>query len=422
MITFYGDRVHKVDPSVSYNRYLEQHIVNNIDDVQHFTPYPQFDSSLFAEFDSAELKEFSDYCPGNNVVVVSLHGGWTDTILAVLDHWFNSDLNRTKAFEDPDCQIVIDYSMEGFSTEVFADLHKWTHHHNLGARILYVSSDLNTADNYRQWCRANNTVPLFRSCWYGYFALWATNDLQPLSQQSHVKRYMCLNRRPHDHRVLLLALLERYNILDSGSVSMPRVFNEIDVKWSADWCVDSIWEQLKENQLGYIDWLDKDFKKMHSKLPLIADRSDFETNHALDFNTDIYAQHPINVVSETLAFTYSAFVSEKIWKPMAAGQIFLVLAGPQYLAGLQQIGFRTFSPIINEEYDMEYNTLERAILVVRELKRLISMNDSEFQQVLDRCRPIIEHNRSLITNPEKIKRLINTNLTDNIKEFANGRL
>jgi hypothetical protein len=88
---------------------------------------------------------------------------------------------------------------------------------------------------------------------------------------------------------------------------------------------------------------------------------------------------------------------------MAAGQIFLVLSGPYYLRGLRRSGFRTFAPFINEEYDEETEPIARANLVARELQRLISINDEEFDAILAQCQDIIQHNQKLITDQNKIK-------------------
>jgi hypothetical protein len=98
---------------------------------------------------------------------------------------------------------------------------------------------------------------------------------------------------------------------------------------------------------------------------------------------------------------------------MASGQIFLVLSGPHYLKGLKRLGFRTFAPYINEEYDDEREPIARANLVARELKRLISITDEEFDVIMGQCQAVLQHNRQLITDQQRIKatvarRLVNT--------------
>jgi len=66
----------------------------------------------------------------------------------------------------------------------------------------------------------------------------------------------------------------------------------------------------------------------------------------------------INIVTEThyhpIFQNYQhLFISEKLWKPIVCKQAFVVI-GPQYtLKYLKSLGFKTFSCIINENYDNE---------------------------------------------------------------------
>ena len=165
---------------------------------------------------------------------------------------------------------------------------------------------------------------------------------------------------------------------------------------------------LQNQENGMLDYLNDSFSKLCGKLPLIADTEDFGTNHAMDLNVDFYQQYPINVVTETLFFTWSAFTSEKIWKPMVAGQIFIVMASPYYLQGLQQLGFKTFGPYVDESYDQITNHVERAEAVAETIKEICSLSDDKFIELLEKCRPIVEHNRRIVMSKEALTRLAST--------------
>jgi hypothetical protein len=397
---------HKNDNPFELHSYLQQFITNNTDNIDHFTVQPSIDSTILSEFESKIIiKTFPDYKDNSNgVVVIGLHGGWDNIKLELITKWFTSDHNRQRAWRDESCRIVLDYSMEGFGEEAFGDLYNWSREHGLEDRLVYVSGDLNIQDNYRLWCAQHRVRPAMTVSYYGYFAVWASRQLQATQQTARRRRYMSLNRRPHYHRIMMMTILERRGLIEHGTISMPRDFEEPDIGWAKDqWDLRRLWDELKELQVGFLDRYESAFQSLHNKLPLIADRTDFETNHALDFNTDLYSEHPVNLITETLCFTNSAFASEKIWKPMAAGQIFLVLSGPYYLRGLKRIGFRTFAPYINEEYDEETEPIARANLVARELKRLISISDEEFDAILTQCQAVIKHNQQLVTDQIKMK-------------------
>lgn len=410
---------HKNDNPFELHSYLQQFITNNTDNIDHFTVQPSIDLTILPEFASTvTVKTFPNYKNNSRgVVVIGLHGGWDKIKLTLITEWFESDLHRSRAWQDPSCRIVLDYSMEGFGEEAFGDLYNWSVKHNLSDRLIYVSGDLNIQDNYRAWCSKQRVRPAMQTSYYGYFAVWGSRQLAATVQSPTCrKRYMSLNRRPHYHRIMMMTILERRGLIEHGTISMPADFSEPDIGWSADqWDLRRLWDELRDLQMGFLDHYEMNFQNLCKRLPLIADRTDFETNHALDFNQDLYSEHPVNLITETLCFTTSAFASEKIWKPMAAGQIFLVLSGPYYLRGLRRLGFRTFGPYINEEYDEEPEPIARANLVARELKRLVSMNDAEFEEILAQCKDIVQHNQQLITDQAKIKTTVARELVQTLE-------
>lgn len=409
---------HKNDNPFELHSYLQQFITNNTDNIDHFTVQPSIDSTVLSEFDSViSVKTFPDYVTNSNgVVVVGLHGGWDPVKLELITQWFESDRHRLRAWQDPTCRIILDYSMEGFGDEAFGDLYNWSVTHDLVDRLIYVSGDLNIRENYMAWCGRVRVHPAMQVAYYGYFAVWASRQLKATEQTARRRRYMSLNRRPHYHRIMMMTILERRGLIEHGTISMPRHFEEPDIGWAKDqWDLRRLWDELRDLQMGFLDHYETDFQNLLTRLPLIADRHDFETNHALDFNADLYSEHPVNLITETLCFTTSAFASEKIWKPMAAGQIFLVLSGPYYLQGLRRLGFRTFAPYINEEYDTEREPIARANLVARELKRLVSMNDEKFNEILAQCQGVIMHNQQLITDQLKIKATVTKDLVKTLE-------
>ena len=415
MITWYADIVtaNFGDPNL-WNRFLEQHIDSG--PTQHFTIHPQLDSSIFKLCNQPyEFKPFAEYTSGNNLVIVGLHGGWTADKLKFIKQWFKSDPDRLRAWKDPNCRIVLDYSEEGFTVEVFADIWNWIDENNLNDRVLYISSSCNVEDLYNKWCQQHRLHANMESVWYGFFATWLLRDRTmcgidsdlPMANYTGGQRYMCLNRRPHPHRILLLTLLERFKLIELGAVSMPRQFNEVEIAWDNEiWDITYQWDMLKDRFNGYIDALEDNFQTLYDQLPLVADTENFAFNYALNINSDYYKDYPINVISETLFFSESAFASEKIWKPILMGQIFIPMAAQYYLQNLRALGFKTFSPFIDEEYDLMLDPVERAFGVVRALKKILALSEPEFNALLENCRPMVEHNRLLLEDSSKMEKLI----------------
>lgn len=441
MITFYADKIaDDLDDPNLWNRFLEQHINNkdNVDPVtgvEHYTVHAQFNKALFDYIKTPiQFKTFDQYVSGKNVVVIGLHGGWSKLKLDPIRQWFVSNQYRIQAWNDVNCKIILDYCEEGIADSVmFEDLHSWILKNKLENRIVYLTSSINAKDLYLDWCHRNSTAPAFEIVWYGHFVNWlvprklwvkdATLENQYPNARWEIEntRYVCLNRRPWWHRILLLTLLEHYNIINFGAVSMPLEFTEAEIKWNEkEFDIIENWDCLKDSVNGYFDGLNDSFKKMYASLPRIADIEKFEVNRALDLNEKFYQNYPINLVSETLFFTNSIFPSEKVWKPMLMGQIFIVMSSPGYLDALRKLGFKTFHPYIDEEYDLMYDPVERAHAIVKSLKKIVTMNTVEFETLLKNCQPIILHNKKLITNVNKINHIMNQPLADAIENLWNN--
>jgi hypothetical protein len=51
------------------------------------------------------------------------------------------------------------------------------------------------------------------------------------------------------------------------------------------------------------------------------------------------------------------------------------------------------------------NDVERAEAVAETIKEICSLSDSNFMQLLEKCRPIVEHNRRIVMSKESLTRL-----------------
>jgi len=416
MITFYADTIadNLTDPHIT-NRYLHQNITLNNGTEQDFTGHAQLDFSVFSYItEPVQFLTFDKYKPGQNVVAIGLHGGWINNKLTKIKSWFMSNPHRQQAWSDPNCMILLDYSEEGFTTKVFEDLWTWIQDNDLTNRVLYVTSSYNVRGQYKEWCRLKNLSENMRAAWYGFFPNWLLRDhgastvITGKAGWNNNNRYMCLNRRPHPHRILLTTLLEYFQILDKGAVSLPKQFAEKEIPWKPlDWDIPYQWNILQHRANGYLEYLQPSFKQLYHKLPLVADTDIFSTNYALDLNVDFYQQYPINVISETLFFSTATFTSEKIWKPMLMQQIFFIMAAPYYLEDLHDMGFATFEPHIDESYDSILDPLERAHEMVASLKSLLMLSDLKFQQLLIQCQERVLHNKNLLYNSSRLEHMIN---------------
>ena len=108
-------------------------------------------------------------------------------------------------------------------------------------------------------------------------------------------------------------------------------------------------------------------------------------NNDHTFTHAAFADTWCNVVTETSVFC--PYASEKIWKPIASGQIFLAVAHPFMLDWLKSFGFHVF----DEQYDVELDLLKRITMVVDTIKK----HSEDPQQWWIENKFLIEHNYHL---------------------------
>jgi hypothetical protein len=92
---------------------------------------------------------------------------------------------------------------------------------------------------------------------------------------------------------------------------------------------------------------------------------------------DLYQNSWLEVVPETL-YRDCYFISEKTYKPMVTKTPFLMISNAYQLQHLKNMGFKTFSHVINEDYDNEYRIQDRVKKVLDVLEDIIANGSESF--------------------------------------------
>jgi hypothetical protein len=93
---------------------------------------------------------------------------------------------------------------------------------------------------------------------------------------------------------------------------------------------------------------------------------------------------------------YGRFLSEKTFKPVAMKHPFIVASTPHFLDKFREIGYKSFSPWINEDYDLEHDDAVRMMKIVKEIERLVNLSPEELEEFLVAMREICQHNYALL--------------------------
>jgi len=206
------------------------------------------------------------------------------------------------------------------------------------------------------------------------------------------KTFMCLNRKPHVHRIELVKELYNKNLQHSGYLSLGTFPNN-GVPW--------------------------DYKELNVPIMLENDVKNVEGDHAVSgtaggITNDItglghpenWNSHFLNVVTETTIHT-NVFLSEKIFKPILGMRPFVVLGDDAVYDKLHEWGFDTFDDILGTGYKGKYHTdrIDWILDIVYNLNREKSLN-----KLLSSLKTRLEFNNNqfrhiALSNKEKIYNL-----------------
>ncbi len=107
----------------------------------------------------------------------------------------------------------------------------------------------------------------------------------------------------------------------------------------------------------------------------------------------VFNETAYSVIAETDHDNTLSFFTEKTAKPLIARRLFVVFSGYKFLHNLRRLGFQTFDGIIDESYDLVLDDTLRYTMAFDEIKKLCNLEQSV---VLNKIRPIVEHNHNLI--------------------------
>jgi len=263
---------------------------------------------------------------------------------------------------------------------------------------------------YKNWCKSDNKINIVNSFEQLYLkgSDWFTLGEQPItfaessrlySHKDEIRKhkFVCFNRRIRPHRYALIAMLHHNNLLKNNLVSfsleLGKDLNHLGVNRKPD--LDTMTRICGKTFLRdtYIDYFDE-LLKMSPKTIDYENLTNiqgpgFESRHP-------YESSYFSIVTETAFPEPTYFSTEKIYRPMLHFHPFIVYGSPYTLKNLRELGFKTFSPFIDESYDEVLSSFKRMQLITKEVKRLCSMSLEELNSWYYEMKDILLHNRELM--------------------------
>ena len=200
--------------------------------------------------------------------------------------------------------------------------------------------------------------------------------------------FLYLNKEPREHRIKL------YNKLIEGNILSNSVYSFLGLKPPVR--ID------KEYELPWVD-------------------ANNYPKYGMD--QDIYEQPYVDtvcsIVSETNDNDTDVFMTEKIWKPIIAQQVFVVHGNHLYLQKLREIGFKTFGSYIDESYDLISDRDKKVDAIVSLCKNLKTAN---WQDIYRQTIALRQHNYDTLFNKEKLSAEVNKTLISFLEFFDSSQV
>ena len=232
---------------------------------------------------------------------------------------------------------------------------------------------------------------------------------------------VCLNRRIRPHRYAIIAMLHHNNLLENNLVSFSletgKDLNCMGSRGKPD--KDTMIRILGKTKLmhKYVSYYDELYKMS----PRTVDFDNLQEIQGTGFESkEPYLDSYFSLVTETGFPEPFQFATEKIFIPILHFHPFIVYGSHGTLSMLKDLGFKTFSPFIDESYDEEESSFKRMQKITSEVKRICSMNQDKMHEWYYEMQDILIHNRELIKKygvryHESQKKVI----TDLYKELRN---
>jgi hypothetical protein len=197
----------------------------------------------------------------------------------------------------------------------------------------------------------------------------------------------CLTKNPWTHKTLNFVAMSKQPWFDSVQKSFGWTYPDPTHQY----------DYLSTDVLNMITEQDADYLRSIYPLRLsVADDMDkFESNACPTYQTCYVDYLPESRTENT-------FISEKTWKPIFSGQLFLILGSVGTIEYLRAIGIDVFDDIIDHSYDQESNLEKKIDTLMESITKLLAQ---DLDQVWADTYHRRQKNLDLVYSPEFQQRM-----------------
>ena len=313
--------------------------------------------------------------------------------------------------------IVFDNSLEGYYDDTLFDFFKEECDRlNIPVEsIMFITGDLNIHKHKEEYERDNKTKTV-KVIGYSHFeADIYLNSKQPdvyaptfddhlkykHANKEKIKVYNFLNRRPRQHRIWMYTMLHKKDLLKEGIVSMNKFSYELDQRCN-----------MGEEVLTTVDLgpAAKTLPLYYDNVPTYGENDNIDAGEFINrLNEQPMLDSFVTIVSEAQFEdkNKAVFLSEKVFKPIAANHPFIVFGGRDSLEYLHtKYGYQTFDAMIPEEYD-KLNDIQRTIAILEWIEAFSKRSIEDKLEWFNQLRGVVEYNKLVMENNVRLKKPFN---------------
>jgi len=199
------------------------------------------------------------------------------------------------------------------------------------------------------------------------------------------KIFLSLNNRAQWPRQALYHFIMKFELSNKFYFSY-----HMEDRWNIG--KELLWKQTNDI-VGTNTWFNEglDFNLLFDRLPVTLDN--FLGNDWSPGNLEYFNSSFCSVVAETyIGENQDPFLTEKTFKPLAYGHPMLIHSSQGALSRLRELGFETFSSILDESYDLIESPQERFEELLRQILELSNKSNNELSLMFEKIKPVLRHN------------------------------
>ena len=276
--------------------------------------------------------------------------------------------------------------------------------------FFYLSGAINGEEAYERVAQRYNftfRISILSAAMFHYYLQKTTLsyeiDYNIFEVKVKPKKFLCFNKVEREQRLRLIERMLEKNYVGLGYYSFESSESN-NIGTLIDNLSNDRFPNIKANKHLFPLRLNITPERLNPVNIIPEDLNYFKNSYFSIVNETIFygssSSSTNNLSHQPNAEYSSVFASEKIFKCLALKHPFVVFGRPGFIKGLHKLGFKTFSPYIDESYDDIVDDDERFNKIFNEIDRLINLSDDEWVELLRNIEPILEYNHYLFLDKE----------------------